>query len=131
MGEAAGEAVLTVTRSQKASGVTVNWAGSGGTHWSADFGGPTSGTLTFGADVLSQTITLPLLNPAGAQGSRTAQITLSNPLGGAALGAVKTASVTITDDEVGVRFGQPATRPARGAEAPRSRSSGRGRRASR
>ncbi len=107
--ETAGQAVVTVTRSQKASGVTVDWAVTGGTAIAnTDYGGPTSGTLTFGADVLGQTITLPLLNPAGAQSSRTVQLTLSNPLGGAALGAAKTATVTITDDEVGVRFGQAA-----------------------
>ena len=35
-----------------------------------DYDGPTSGTLNFPADILSQTIVLPLLNPR-AQGSRT------------------------------------------------------------
>ena len=105
---ASGKAVFTVARSQKASGVTVDWAViPGGTAaLGTDYDGPTSGTLSFGADVLSQTLELPLIDRPGAQGSRTVLIQLSNQKGGATLGAAKTAILTITDDEVGVWFGQ-------------------------
>jgi glucose/arabinose dehydrogenase len=95
----AGKAVLTVARRQKASGVTVDWAVVGGTAvLDADYGSPTSGTLSFGAGVLSQTIELPLLDPPGAQGSRTVLVQLSHPTGGATLGTRNTATLTITDD---------------------------------
>ena len=86
--EAAGPAVLTVTRNQKSTGVTVNWAvvADGTTAvLDTDYGGPTSGQLDFGGD-LSRTITIPLLNPPGFQGSRTLRVQLSNPSNGATLG---------------------------------------------
>ncbi len=100
---AGGQALLTVIRTQKAGGVSVGWAVTGG---SASLAGPTSGTLLFGANVTSQTIALNLLNSPDAEGSRAVVVTLSSPGGGAALGSQKTATLTITDDEVGVRFGQ-------------------------
>ena len=107
--EAAGQAVLTVTRSQKASGVTVDWAVMA-TESTAlpntDYGGPTSGTLAFAADVLSQAIQIPLVDRNGAQGSRTLRVRLSNARGGATLGGQTIATLTITDDEVGVRAAQ-------------------------
>jgi glucose/arabinose dehydrogenase len=105
-----GTAVLTVARAHKAGGVSVNWAVvAGGTAvLNTDYGGPTTGTLNFGADVLSQAIELPILNPAGAQGSRTVLVELSAPTGGATLGAQKQATLTITDDEIGLQFSKPA-----------------------
>jgi glucose/arabinose dehydrogenase len=102
------KAVLTVTRSQKASGVSVDWAVTGGTAVAGtDYAGPTSGTLTFDADVLTRPIELALLDRDGAQGSRTVVVTLSHPTGGATLGGQKTATLTITDDEIGLQFSQP------------------------
>jgi glucose/arabinose dehydrogenase len=115
--EAAGPAVLTVTRNQKSTGVTVNWAvvAEGTTAvLNTDYGGPTSGQLDFGGD-LSRTIAIPLLNPPGFQGSRTLRVQLSNPSSGATLGTQKTATLTITDDEIGLQFSQPTYTASEGS----------------
>ena len=117
VGEAAGSAVLTVTRNQTSTGVMVNWAvvpeGTTAVH-GTDYGGPTSGQLDFGAE-LSRPITIPLLNPEGFQGSRTLRVQLSNPSNGAILGAQKIATLTITDDEIGLQFSQPSYAASEGS----------------
>jgi glucose/arabinose dehydrogenase len=103
------KAILTVTRTQKAGGVTVNWAvvpGESTAVLGTDFGGPASGQLVFAADVLSQAIEIPLIDRPGAQGSRILRVRLTGPTGGATIGGQATATLTITDDELGVRFGQ-------------------------
>src|SRR6185503_15238764 len=79
-----------------------------------DYGGPTSGQLDFGGD-LSRTITIPLLNPPGFQGSRTLRVQLSNPSNGATLGTQKTATLMITDDEIGLQFSQPTYTASEGS----------------
>jgi len=100
-----GSAVVTVTRSGgAASNVTVDYAVSdntaiGGTHYT-----PTAGTLTFGAGQTSLTFAVPLLNDGAPTGDVVADLTLSNPGGGGALGARSTAQLKILDTEATVRL---------------------------
>ena len=60
----------------------------------------------------SQSITIPLIDRAGAHGTRTIQVKLTAPTGGAKLGA-STATVSILDEMVGFRFDTATTRRAR------------------
>lgn len=107
--ESAGPAKIVVTRTGgNASNVTVDYATSDGTGPSgatapADYTA-TSGTLTFGAGVSSLTFLVPIVNDNEGEGPETVNLTLSNPGGGATLGARKTALLTILDDEPTVQF---------------------------
>ncbi len=104
--EKVGTTKIIVSRTAgTAAGVTVNWAISGGTATAgADYTGATFGTLTFGANVASQTISIPITDDAAAEGSETVILVLSNPMGGAALGSRTTHTRTITDDETALTF---------------------------
>ena len=67
-------------------------------------GGPT-GSVSFDSGT-SQQITIPLINREGAHGTRTFQVKLKDPTGGAKLGA-STAMVNILDEMVGFGFDKP------------------------
>lgn len=97
--EDGGFLTVTVTRSGGSSGsVSVNYATSSGTATSgADFT-PTSGTITFLAgDTAPKTFNVPILPDALIEGPENFVLTLSNPTGGATLGATATAVATIND----------------------------------
>ena len=103
--ESAGPAKIVVTRTGgTASNVTVNYATSDGTAVAPGDYAATSGTLTFGAGVSSLTFLIPIVNDSDGEGPETVNLTLSNPGGGATLGAKKTAVLTILDDEPTVQF---------------------------
>ncbi len=98
--ENAGTVTINVTRTgDTADAVTVNYATSNGTAIAGTNYTATSGTLSFAAGVTSMAISVPLLDAAGMNGSKTFTIALS----GAApsnLGTVistPTAAVTIQD----------------------------------
>ncbi|MDB6032927.1 MAG: hypothetical protein JWM16_3265 [Verrucomicrobiales bacterium] len=96
---------LTVTRVLGgASGVTVNYAAFNGTAVNEQDFNLVAGTLTFGSNELSKVITFPLLNDALAEGNETFTVSLSNPFGGAILGANSNIVVTIVDDESSIQF---------------------------
>jgi hypothetical protein len=59
----------------------------------------TSGILIFAANQTSKTFTIPVTNDTTVEGNETINLTLSNPTGGAALGAQNTAQVTISDND--------------------------------
>jgi hypothetical protein len=69
---------------------------------------PVSGTLTFGSGQASQTFTVPIADDQEAEGLEALNLGLSDPGGGATLGARTSATVTITDDEAAVEFGASA-----------------------
>jgi hypothetical protein len=94
------EATLTVTRTRGRDGsVSVDYAaGTGTATFRQDFLGAT-GTITFGAGELSQTIIIPLLDDALDELSETISFTLSNPTRGAVLGSQTSAVLTIVDNE--------------------------------
>ncbi|HEU5179236.1 MAG TPA: Calx-beta domain-containing protein [Candidatus Polarisedimenticolia bacterium] len=100
--EASATATVTVTRTGGSAGtVTVNYAVSNGSAQAgADFTA-VSGTLSFGAGVLSKTFTVPILNDAVDEFDETVSLTLSNPTGAAMLGSPAAAVLTIGDNDVG------------------------------
>lgn len=61
------------------------------------------GTLAFGAGEINQTILVEILNDGFVGGTKTFQVVLSDPTN-AVLGTRTTATVSITDNDVGVQF---------------------------
>jgi hypothetical protein len=114
--ETAGRATIAVTRTAgAASAVTVNYASSDGTAVAGTDYGAVAGPLVFAAGQTSATFDVPIVDTALAEGNRTVNLTLAAPGGGGALGSRKTAVLTIVDDEVGLRFSQPAYTVGEGA----------------
>ena len=100
VGEAARRLIVTVTRTGgTASGVGVTYATSDGTATAGSDYTATSGILTFAANQTSKTFIIPVINDTTVEGNETINLTLSNPTGGAALGAQNTALVTISDND--------------------------------
>jgi hypothetical protein len=96
--ESTGSATITVTRTGGTAGsVTVHFATSDGTGVAGTKYTPTSGTLTFGNGIASQSFTVTLLNDGMIDGNETVNLTLSNPTGGATLGTVSTSQLTVQD----------------------------------
>ena len=104
--EDASNAVITVVRVGGATGaVRVNFATSDGTAVAGRDYVATAGTLYFATGESAQTISVVPINNSLADGTRGFNLTLSNPGGGAALGASNTvASVSILDDESVISF---------------------------
>ncbi len=120
--EESAKVVLTVNRTGGSAGnVTVGYAIAGGTATAppaggADFNVPLSsgnltGTLAFGAGVMSQTLEIPVVNDGAIEPNETFTVTLQNAQGGASVGSPGVATVTIVDnDRTGtVQFSQATT----------------------
>jgi Calx-beta domain-containing protein/VCBS repeat protein len=75
--------------------VTVDYAASDGTATEGSDYVATAGTLTFGPMETSKTFELPIIADGITEGAETVNLTLSNPGGGAVLGDVPTAVLTI------------------------------------
>ncbi len=103
-------ATITVTRSGDSSGaVTVDYATSdpsgykpcdtvtGVAAQNCDYTA-TMGTLKFAAGEVSKSFVVLINEDSYAEGSETINLTLSNPTGGASLGNLSAATLTITDD---------------------------------
>ena len=80
--------------------VTVDYATSDGTAVAGLDYLARGGTLTFASGQTNQSITIPILDTATQDGSRTLSVTLFNPSPGARVGAPSTAALTILDDDV-------------------------------
>ena len=115
--EAIASVSLTVSRLGGAAGAaSVNWATTDGSaNVGSDYGilgnaTPLGGVLNWGAgDAASKTISIPILNDALIEGNENFTVTLSGAGGtGTSLGAAIVATVTITDNDVGVSFALPA-----------------------
>jgi hypothetical protein len=106
--EAAGTATITVKRlGSTASAVTVDYTTSDGTATIAGSDYATaSGTLSFGVGVATQTFAVTINQDSTSEAAETVKLTLSNPGPGntAVLGTLKTATLTITDDDQAVQF---------------------------
>jgi polyhydroxybutyrate depolymerase len=76
-----------------------------------------AGTLTFGASETNKLIVVPILNEGFVEGTKVFRVTLSNPRGSAVLGAGTTATVAITDNDVGTQFSVGSYAVARDAGA--------------
>lgn len=113
----AGNAVITVSRTLNGppdTGGSVDWtintggtlsAGSDYAQAGVDFGGPTSGTVTFSAGDTNETITIPILD-SGSGFNKDLTLVLSNPStsppsGQGLIGGVGQTTVTIVADSSG------------------------------
>ena len=98
--ESAGSITLVVTRiGASNSTVSVPFTTANGTALAgADYAG-TNNILVFGTNVMSQTITVPIINDKVVEGTETFTVNLGVPTGEAALGSPNAAVVTILDDE--------------------------------
>lgn len=96
-----GSVIVGVRRPIGSAGiVTVNYATASGTATSgADFT-PQSGTLTFADGEYQKTFSVPIINDFIIEGTESFTITLSNPTGGATLGAFSTTEVDIHDNDL-------------------------------
>ena len=94
----AGSATINVLRSGNTTAtVTVNYATSNGTALAGRDYVPASGTLTFQPGQTLATFAVTILpNTAQATGTRTLNLTLSQPAGGAALGSITMATLAIS-----------------------------------
>ena len=126
VGESSPNAELTVRRSKGRAAASVVWSVVPGAVNAAvpgiDFvypADPQARTLTFDANVTTQSLSVVLLNPGETAPNvppRTITFVLSSPQpsglasGNAAVGTPSTSVLTLADDDVGIRFGQ-ATYP--------------------
>jgi hypothetical protein len=99
--ESAGSATIEVQRTDGSDGaVSVAYAVTGGTAMNGTDYEPASGVLSWAdGDTASKTFTIPILNNALMDGSRTVIITLSAPSGGSVLGPNTLTTLTISDDD--------------------------------
>ena len=101
-------ATITVTRTGDTStAVSVDFATSDGTASQKNKYTTTTGTLTFASGETSKTFSIPIIDEAYVEGNQTVNLTLSNPTGGAVLGAQSTAVLTIIDNDTS----PPTTNP--------------------
>ena len=113
-------AKVTVLRTgNQASAVTVDYAAGGGTAPPGDYAVLGSGTLTFPANASSRTFDVATTNDGMVQGSRTVNLSISDPGGSAVLGSQTTATLTIQDNDVGgiVKFSSSAVSVLEGDSA--------------
>ena len=103
--ESAGTVTLTVQRTGDLNTtVSVDYATADGTATNGLKYTAVSGTLAFGASETNKTIVVPILNNGFVDGTKTFRVILSNPTGGAILGTRTNATVSITDNDVGIQF---------------------------
>lgn len=101
--EGAGTATIAATRTGGSAGaVSVSYAAVNGTaNAGADYTA-TSATLSWAdGDTANKTFAVAILEDSLVEGNETVTLTLSNPSGGATLGAPVTATLTIADNESG------------------------------
>ncbi|HEX8151439.1 MAG TPA: Calx-beta domain-containing protein [Pyrinomonadaceae bacterium] len=101
VGEGAGSATITVTRTGGTNAVTVSYATStGGTAAAgSDYTAIAAATLTFAEGETSKTFDVSVSDDTLDEPDETVNLTLSSPGGGATLGSQSTATLTITDND--------------------------------
>jgi hypothetical protein len=98
--ESAGTATVTVNRTNGNSGtISVAYAASNGTATAGKDYTATSGTLTFLNGETSKTFSIPVNDDNSDEPAETVNITLSNPVGGAAIVNPQTAILTVNDND--------------------------------
>jgi polyhydroxybutyrate depolymerase len=104
--EDAGVALIGVLRGTDDTNSTVTvdlaTADNGASH-GLDYTGLTN-TVTFGPGERRKTVPVPILNDGNKENLENFRVTLSNPTGGAVLGAPTTATVSLRDNDPGVGF---------------------------
>lgn len=105
VGEGDGNAHLTVYRTNGNTGiVSVNYTTTPGTAVNGINYSTTSGTLSFGDGVTNLDIVVPLVDNGLVQGPVQFSVSLYAPAGGAVLASPTNATVTILDNDAGIRF---------------------------
>ncbi len=100
MDEGVASLTVTVTRTGGSLGdVSVDYASSDGWALAGEDYQATSGTLGFADGETSRSIIVTILNDDQTEDDEDFTLTLSNPQGGAGLGAPQSALVTILDDD--------------------------------
>ncbi len=95
-----GTVAVAVVRTGGSSGsVSVNYATTNLTATAGQDYTANSGSLTFAAGITRLTITIPILNDPTLEGEETFRVALTNPTGGATLGAQATTTVAIRDND--------------------------------
>ena len=99
--ENGGQATITVTRTGGSIGaVSIQYATSNGTALAGSDYTSASGTLNWASgDAASKTFVVPIINDSRNEANETLDLTLTNPVGGAALGGPSSAVLTIIDDD--------------------------------
>ena len=101
--ENAGQAVITLTRVSGNRGfVSVDFRTTSGSAVAGTNFTPTTGTLTFNAGDITKSFTIPVLDDGIVNGSTSVGIALSNPTGGASLGASAAATLVIAESDYDV-----------------------------
>ena len=103
VGENAGTATVTVTRTGGSSGaVSVTFATSNGTATApGDYTAVSPITVSFAnGDTASKTVNIPISDDTTVEANETVNLALTSPTGGATLGSPSTAVLTITDNDV-------------------------------
>ena len=102
VGEGVAHAVITVQRVNGSAGtVKVNYTTQNGSATSPSDYTARAGTLTFLPGVTSATFAVPIVNDALDETNETVTLKLSNPTGGATLGAQSYAKLIIADNDAG------------------------------
>lgn len=101
IGEAGGNATIIVSRTNGSDGaVGVTHATTNGTALQPSDYGNAGGQLFWAAgDTASKSFNVPIVSDTLDENDETVTLTLSDPTGGAVLGATATATLTITDDD--------------------------------
>jgi hypothetical protein len=99
--ETAGTATLRITRTGGSDGaVSVTVVSTNGTASANDDYTAVNTTVTFAdADAAEKTVTVPVADDVHPETDETLSVTISSPTGGATLGAITAATVTITDND--------------------------------
>ena len=113
--ESAASALITVRRTGTPTGaVSVHYASENDTAFAGLDYSAVSGTLDFPSGVLTRTFTVPILNDTIGEAPERLRLRLSGAAGGAGVGPLDTALLTITDDEPRVQFSAAAYSVAEG-----------------
>ncbi len=98
--EAGGSAQIAITRSAGADGaVGVTFSTSNGTASAGSDYTAVTQTVSFADTETSKTISVPILNDSSFESTETVNLTLGTPSGGAVLGALSKAVLSITDND--------------------------------
>jgi len=106
--ENGGSITVTVDRVGTNGSTTIQYATSNGSA-DSNYYDSNSGTLDFADGVSSKSFTITIIDNNDTNGNKTVNLKLSNPTGGATLGSLSTATLTIVDNEV-TAFGSGSIR---------------------
>lgn len=119
--EGAGVGLITVRRTGASTNeVAVDYATLDGTAQAGLDYTNVTGTLTFASGVVEMTIEIPIIDDTLVENDETLSIVLSNPTGGAVLGSISEAVLTITDNDRVPFYSLNVTPPMGGSVMPAS-----------